>query len=406
MLKRILCLVLALFLLFAFAACSIVDTIDQVPNADAVVATAFGHTITKQQLYIAIANYIGNYDMTMEDIAKEPELQEKLVNDFVNDTVMDYVLTENAADYGYVYTAQDQEAFEAEFAEFLASLDENNKKNALEDGMTESQYENKRLDLRRQYFVLLGYDSEEQYKNYQECAFIAGKVESCISEAVTVDADAVRAYYDNMLTAGKTEMPVTYTFSISNPSIPLYCPKGYRYVKSLMLEFPAASVLANAEYYSNGETNKLNAAIDRDVAYIQDTIDEIRARLDAGDDFDALLEEYGKDNGMKMEPYKSHGYIAITGDSSMIPSYRDACERLTDTEMVTECATYKGYWFLQATEIVDEGPMPFDEICAAMTNELVAMKKNLQYSETTASLLDELKASGDVTIDTNNFFQE
>lgn len=404
MLKRSFRLVLTLLLTLMLAACGRGGAGEKGSGEDKVVATAYGHAITKQQLYAAIAGYIGNYGMAMEDIAKEPELRDKLVNDFATDAVMDYVLTEKAADYGYEYTAEEQQKFEAEFAEFTATLDERNKENALGEGMSEAQFEKKRLDLREAYFKLLGYDSEAAYKAYRQCVYIGAQVEKSISDSITVDANAVRAYYDNLLAAGKTDMPLTFTFTLNNPSIRLYCPDGYRYVKSLLLEFPAVSVLTNAEYYANGDTNKLDASIDRDVAYMQDTIDEIRARLKAGEDFDTLLTEYGQDAGMTMEPIKGRGYIAVTGDNSMIPVYREACESLHDTEAVAECATYKGYWFLQASQIVDEGPMPFEEISSSMTSELVAMKKNLQYAETTAALMQELQASGDVTMDIAGFF--
>ena len=121
--------------------------------------------------------------------------------------------------------------------------------------------------------------------------------------------------------------------------------------------------------------------------------------MKTGDDFDALIEEYGEDSGMKTDVLKERGYIAVAGDTSLPDSYREACETLTDTEMVAECATYKGYWFLQASEIVDEGPMPFEEIKSELTGELTAVKQNLQITETSDALFDELVESGDIVCD-------
>lgn len=402
MLKRFTCLVFALVMLFVFAACAGQGAAES--EEKTVIAKVYDHEITRQQAYIALASYVGNYNMTMEEIEQEPELQNKLVNDFLTEMIMDYALAENAPRYGYVFDDVEQQAFEASFTDFLYELDELNKADALEEGIPEDAFEDNKDAFRRKYFDALGYDSEEAYKEYRRAAYIADRVEELISASVTVDEDAVRAYYDNLIEAGETSMATSYTFSLSNPAITLYCEDGYRYVKCLLLSFPSASILTNAEYYTNGENDKLQSSINRDVMYMQDKIDEIRARIEAGEDFDKLIEEYGEDTGMKVEPYKSRGYIVVAGDSSVPDTYREACESLADTQAVAECATYKGYWFLQATEIVEEGPMPFEEIKTKMTNELTAMKKHLQYTETTEALLAELTESGDVVFDIEKYY--
>ena len=89
----------------------------------------------------------------------------------------------------------------------------------------------------------------------------------------------------------------------------------------------------------------------------------------------------------------------------MIESYRNACDSLTDTEMVAECATYEGYFFVQAEEISGPAPMPFEEIKAEMTAELNAMEQNIQYSNITNELVGKLKESGDVMTDVELFFK-
>ena len=111
---------------------------------------------------------------------------------------------------------------------------------------------------------------------------------------------------------------------------------------------------------------------------------------------------------MNQEPYKSRGYIAVVGDTAMVESYREACESLTDTEMVAECATYKGYWFLQASEINTNGPvpMPYEEIKPELTTELNAMEKSIQYTNISQALIKELTASGDIEIDLDKFYED
>ena len=252
---------------------------------------------------------------------------------------------------------------------------------------------------------MIGY-TEEEFKEYQKAVFISDKVENIIlDEAVSITPETVEGYYNNLLKNGQTQMARTYTFTSADPVITVYCDEGYRYIKHLQLSFPASSVLSNARLFSEGNTSELEKAIDRDVAYIQDTIDEIRAKIKAGVDFDTLIEQYGDDEAMQIEPYKSNGYVVMQGDTSVIESYRNACESLTDTDMVAECTTYEGYFFVQAEEISGPAPMPFEEIKAEMTAELNAMEQNIQYSNISNELIAKLTESGDVMTDVESFFK-
>lgn len=405
MMKRVLALMLALVMTLCLTACDTeVDTLP-ISGANDVVARVYDTEITKYQMFTQLSTFVSEYDMTMEDILEEEALREKLAGDFINDMVVDYVWLNNYEEYGYEYTAEEEAEFEAEYAAFLESLDEVNKENFLSGGGKADDFVEERMALREKYFTMLGY-TEAEYKEYQRAVFISDKVEDIIlDKAVYIPPETVEGYYNNLLKDGQKQMARTYTFTSADPVITVYCDEGYHYVKHLQLSFPAASVLNNAKLFSEGETAKLEKSIERDVAYIQDTIDEIRSKIAAGVDFDTLVEQYGQDEAMKVEPYKSKGYIMVDGDSTVLESYRTACESLTDTEMIAECATYEGYFFLQASEISGPAPMPFEEIQAEMAAELNAMEKNIQYTNITNELIQKLTDSGDAMIDIDKFFK-
>jgi len=403
--NRILALMLALVMTLCLTACDTeVDTLP-ISGSNEVVAKVYDTEITKYQMFTQLSTFVSEYDMTMEDILEEEALREKLAGDFINDMVVDYVWLHNYKDYGYEYTAEEEAEFEAEYEAFLESLDEVNKENFMSGGGKADDFVEERMALREKYFKMIGY-SEADYKEYQRAVFISDKVEDIIlDEAVYIPPETVEGYYNNLLKDGQKQMARTYTFTSADPVITVYCDDGYHYVKHLQLSFPAASILSNASLYSEGNTADLEKAIARDTAYLQKTIDEIRAKIAAGVDFDTLIAEYGDDEAMQVEPYKSRGYIVVDGDTSIIESYRKACESLTDTEMIAECSTYEGYFFLQATEISGPAPMPFEEIKAEMTAELNAMEKNIQYTNITNELLQNLTASGDVMVDIDRFFK-
>ncbi len=403
--NRIIALVLALTMALSLTACSTqVETIPLRGSND-VVARVFDTEITKYQLFTQLSTFVSSYDMTMTDILEEEALREKLAGDFLTDMVIDYVWLYNHEDYGYDYNEAEQAEFEEQYEAYLESLDEVNKENFLAEGGKEDEFVEERLNLRTKYFKLMGY-TEETFKEYKRAVFISDKVEDIIlAEAVHITEDTVKGYYDNLIASGQTQMARNYTFTSADPVITVYCEDGFRYIKHLQLNFPASSIINNASLYSDGDTAGLEKAIASDVANMQDTIDEIRAKIDAGVDFDTLIEQYGQDEAMKVEPYKSRGYVVVTGDTSTIESYRTACESLTDTDMVAECATYEGYFFVKASEISGPAPMPVEEIKATMTSELNAMEMNIQYSNITTEIITNLEENGNAMMDLDLFFK-
>ena len=59
------------------------------------------------------------------------------------------------------------------------------------------------------------------------------------------------------------------------------------------------------------------------VATVQDKLDEIYAKLDAGEDFDAVMAEYGEDPGMQSDPAMTKGYYVSAESPTWDPNFRD-----------------------------------------------------------------------------------
>lgn len=402
--KKMLAVVLAAVMLFSCTACSDKnDTDELVKNGDNVVATAYGTDITKHQIYANLVAYINNYNMTLADLEDDPALVEKLKTDFVNDMVLEFVIPENAADLGYEFDSSEEGSFEAQYDLFLEQLDENNRLNALTDGASgQEEIAEKAIELRDRYFTAMGYTAET-YKDRQRRYYITKRTQ----EAATVDEDMteeeLRGHYDSLLAIEQQSLELSATDSPFSSSLTLYCVDGYKYVKPLYLKFEPEVILNAATLYSESETDKLNSLLERETTRMQDKIEEVRAKIDAGADFDALIEEYGNDDGMTLEPYKTEGYFTATGDSNQYPSYQEAADRLTKVGDVQECVTYKGYWFLYANEVVDEGPVPYEEIRSILKSKLMTEKKAQTWDTITRDLLEKSIASGDVVIDMEKF---
>ena len=81
---------------------------------------------------------------------------------------------------------------------------------------------------------------------------------------------------------------------------------------------------------------QLEEAKEAAYAAIQPTVDEVLSKLDEGEDFDALIAEYGQDPGMESSPAKEDGYPVSADSTNWVTEFRDAAMALENVGDVSE----------------------------------------------------------------------
>ncbi|MBQ9326716.1 MAG: peptidylprolyl isomerase [Clostridia bacterium] len=121
----------------------------------------------------------------------------------------------------------------------------------------------------------------------------------------------------------------------------------------------------------------VDAARDAILASVQDTIDAIHTKMDAGVSFAELIEEYGEDPGMTVEPNKSNGY-SVSADSILYdPIFVDAAFSVDHVGDVSEPVISSfGVHLVQYTRDVPSGIVELtDDIRASLEEELLSNKE-------------------------------
>jgi len=225
-----------------------------------------------------------------------------------------------------------------------------------------------------------------------------------------------------------------------------YMPEGYRGVKNLLImlstemkdeidalntELTAANSIvetstANLEEYKAEDTSKLDkemleqfnadmAALEQQIADAQATIEEtetklaeateaayaeilpvaedILAKVQAGEDFDALLELYGEDTGMKSEPAKTRGYLICEGLNLYVPEFQEAAMALENVGDVSGLVkTDFGYHILKYAQDIEAGAVEYtDEIKAHIHEDLLATAQEAAYDAAVTQWVSEAK---------------
>ena len=135
---------------------------------------------------------------------------------------------------------------------------------------------------------------------------------------------------------------------------------------------------------------ELSTLADACFADVQATLDEIQARLDAGEDFQTLIDEYGEDPGMQNEPTATVGYYVSADSTTWDTAFRDAAMLLSNVGDVSEpVLSMSGVHIIRYESDVTPGPVPLDDVRDKLFDEALTAAREEHYG----ALLDEWVAA-------------
>jgi parvulin-like peptidyl-prolyl isomerase len=134
-------------------------------------------------------------------------------------------------------------------------------------------------------------------------------------------------------------------------TMPLYVPEGYVRVKHILVDDEA-------------------------------TANDLVKRIDAGEDFDALMAEYGTDPGMQAEPNKTLGYL-LGESTSFVPEFKAAGLALVNVgDHSAPVKSQFGYHIIKLVEKLQSGDRAFETVKDAyMAGTLQTLKQEAYEAE-------------------------
>ena len=109
---------------------------------------------------------------------------------------------------------------------------------------------------------------------------------------------------------------------------------------------------------------------------MQDTLDEIQARIDAGEDFQALIDEYGEDPGMQDEPTATVGYYVSADSTVWDTAFRDAAMLLANVGDISEPVLgMSGIHIIRYEGDVTPGAVPLEEVRGQLFDEALPRRR-------------------------------
>ncbi len=413
---------------------AVADTATELADTD-VVATVNGSDVTWAETadyYQSLVNYYGEPDDTMVDlyyaVAMEEAVTMKLIQQTAAENGLDQYTQEELDD---IYATSDAD-WQSALDNYVSSV------GSLTDDSTEEEKAAAYAEAEA-YYGNLGYDKEKLRQNYLDNETY-NRVEDFVCKDLAVTDEEIQAQYDENVANDQAlyendldsyeyqVMLYNYQYATEKP---WYHPAGYRYVKHILLPVDdtlmttytdlQAQLEEQMEEESSADTTDDTAAAD-DTAATDDTADteakvteadvdtakadilasvadkttEIYDKINQGEDFDALIAEYGvdadgnaTDPGMTSGDYPD-GYEVSLASTSFVPEFVEAAFSIDEVGGVS--APYVSDYGVHIVKYVGDvpsGPVDLtDELKASISADLLSTK--------TAAAMDAWQTAADI----------
>lgn len=235
-------------------------------------------------------------------------------------------------------------------------------------------------------------------------AYLSEAMSSAVLEyvagEVTITDEDVRALYEETLASDQEYYeanPQDYGFEALYGDSPVtWIPEGYRRVRLLLVPFDDElsakyDEYLIAEYEAVDDAALADAQKGKDdvLALLKPQADAVKARLDAGETFEALLSEFNSGAELMGETGEAQGF-ALSADSlyfsDTIESAAMALKAPGDVSDAVPCDW--GYVFIEYMEDVSSGAVDFELLRDALTQSARTDALYRQYDEAVAQWLE------------------
>ncbi|MBQ3864792.1 MAG: peptidylprolyl isomerase [Clostridia bacterium] len=376
--KKTISLILALLLL-VLCGCNVV----RVNKEKIIVAQIGDETITKADFDKMFDEYLAYYGYTI-DSTEIAGMLDTLKSEYLEMIVTDKVAELKIKELGFdKFTDEDYAAAEKDAQEWYDSYIDQFKTSymANDSTMTEEQALAKAKEDLESYMTAQGVTMDSMKEQYLS-DLKAKRLYDEATKDLEITDEEINTKYNSLVEDAKTKYentPSQYYTDVQNGELIVYKPEGYYYIKHILIKYTQDILDKMSETTDQDELDKLR---DEGCKGIQAKADEVLKKVKEGGDFEALIEEYGEDPGMKVEPSKTDGYLFRPNIGKYYSEFENAAALLTKDGDTSELvASESGYHILKRVSTVQTGVVLLSEVKDAVKDMLSEEKGGELYNE-------------------------
>ncbi len=352
---------------------------------DAVLMTVNGEAITKGDMSVLYDQMMQQYAAYGMDFTST-ENQQALMSYVLNMLLQEKLIMQQGVKLGFdQFTEAELAAFKESAQQSYDSALNTYKGYYAAEGKTDEEVEAEVIAFLDQNNYTPDAIAENLKKNE-----IYNKVYAEATKDVNVSEDDVKKVYGEKVEAAKAAYaaaPAQYTTDVAGGATIYYTPEGNRTVKHILVKFDEAGQLKTLEeeLAAMAEDDAAREETEKKIAEItgklQPKLDEIQSKIDAGEDFNALIDQYGEDGGMKNGATAETGYTMNAATTSFVPEFTAAGMALNKVGDISKptLSTY-GYHIIRYNGDVPAGETPYETVKDALTQTLKDEAVKAAYS--------------------------
>ena len=377
---RLLAVALAVMML---AGCSLVT----VNEEKIVVATVGDETITKADFNEGFNALLSQYGYTQdsEEIADQLKtLKENYIAQMVEDKVLEKKIKELGLDQ--VTDEENQDWYDEQYAALVENFKTDD---------TVEDPEAKAAETIENYLSQYGL-TLDQMKENSVASISSDKLYDYVTKDVTVTEEEAKIEFANKVAAAKEKYDAdlsAYVSDFENGATIYYTPKGCYYIKHILISLTDEQKQDIKNLRADDDETVAATADEKREEYlltIREKAESVLKLVDEGGDFEALMEEYGEDPGMKNEAYKN-GYLTYAGDTGFVTEFADACAALTEDGMTSGLVGSDfGYHIIRRVSTVPSGEATFEDVKDSLMESMLTDKKSTTYDQQVEAWVKEV----------------
>ncbi|HOM01717.1 MAG TPA: peptidylprolyl isomerase [Acetivibrio sp.] len=343
-------------------------------EANKVIAEVNGEKILYKEFYFLYSQQAAYYGLTDEDSLSDDmkEMLKTIKNEILTQLIQQEIAKQKAKEAGYTVTdeklAEAKESFDKMIEDIAEQLKMANPSEAETTDFVKQakDYVNSELDAMK-------ISMDEYIEQTAEYMLVTEFMES-ITKDIDVTDEEIRKYYDEQLKVQK-DNPDEAAYA----SIQLIQPASSRVKHILIGLSDEVKNKYNSLKYEEGKTEEAEAYLNEKLEEIKPKAQDVLNKAKNGEDFEALIKEFGEDPGMESEEYKD-GYT-VSKNSGFIESFEEASLALGEGEISDLVPGPYGYHIIKVYEKTQEKPYTLEEKKSEIKEMLQSDKKSTFMDE-------------------------
>ncbi len=268
------------------------------------------------------------------------EEREYIINYLVNERIMYRKFEE----LGFALTDEDNAQIDADTAAGIEGIKASLRQRIKDTELLSEEELDKRTE--EEYDKLmtecgLTYDD---IRNWQKAIVVQEKLTEYVNTEYAYDPTSTDRQVETLIESAKESYEMDPANYDAASMASLWIPEDSRYIKHILLKFEDEAMAEINTLREEGKNAEADALREEKLGEMSAKIDEVKGKVEAGDDFDLLMSTYSDDGDTKMS------YIITPGTQLYMDGFAETAFAIPEIGGTEECVTDYGWHMIKYTE--------------------------------------------------------